>query len=130
MAMQFPTDLTRKSCFEYLTILFNVALSIFMTAGATLRAEDQVEFNRDILPILSDNCFACHGPDEKTRHAGLRLDLSDPARAKLESGHTAIVPGNATDSELIRRILSADPYERMPPLDSGKSITPSQIELL
>ena len=130
MVTQFPTDSARNSCFVGLTMLFNAALSVFMTAGASLMAEDRVEFNRDIRPILSDNCFACHGPDEKIRHAGLRLDLSDPSRAKLESGHTAIVPGNVADSELIRRILSADPNERMPPVDSGKSITPSQIDLL
>src|SRR5207244_131597 len=71
-----------------------------------------------------------HGPDEKARQGGLRLDLADSARTKLESGRTAITPGNTTESELVRRISSADPNERMPPAESAKRLTTTQIELL
>ena len=93
-------------------------------------ADDRIEFNRDIRHILSDNCFSCHGPDEKTRQAGLRLDLAEPSRQKLESGKVAIVPGNVTGSELVRRILTENSNERMPPPDSGKHLTSVQTDLL
>lgn len=91
---------------------------------------DRLEFNRDIRPILSDNCFACHGPDEKTRQGGLRLDLSEQSRVKLASNKAAIIPGNVADSELVRRILATDPSEQMPPADSGKHLTSTQVDLL
>jgi mono/diheme cytochrome c family protein len=100
------------------------------TLSSLSAADDRVEFNRDIRPILSDNCFACHGPDEKTRQAGLRLDLAAQAHLKLESGKTAIVAGRLDVSELVRRIEAADPNEQMPPADSGKHLTPAQINLL
>ena len=74
-----------------------------------------VNFARDIRPILSDNCFACHGPDDKARKAGLRLDTKEGAFAKLESGGLAIVPGKPDESELIFRIESDDPELHMPP---------------
>lgn len=93
-------------------------------------ADDRVEFNRDIRPILSDNCFACHGPDEMARQSGLRLDLSEQARVKLPSGKTALVPRDSANSELVRRILATDPAEVMPPPESSKHLTARQIELL
>ena len=93
-------------------------------------ADQPIEFNRDIRPILSDNCFACHGPDEKTRQAGLRLDVAEHAKAKLASGGIALVPGKLGESELARRIGTTDPSEQMPPMDSGKTLTARQIELL
>lgn len=93
-------------------------------------ADDRVEFNRDIRPILSDNCFACHGPDEKARQAGLRLDMSEQARVELPSGKTALVPKDSASSELMRRILTTDSAEVMPPPESGKHLTARQIELL
>lgn len=85
----------------------------------------QVEFNRDVRPILSDNCYACHGPDASHREADLRLDLRDEA---LDSG--AIVPGEPDESELIVRILSDDPDEQMPPPESKKTLTDQQKEIL
>ena len=93
-------------------------------------AEDRVSFHRDIRPILSDACFQCHGPDDKQRKAGLRLDDKASALRTLESGAIAIVPGNPGASELIQRLNSADENLRMPPEKSGKSLTPRQIELL
>ena len=73
------------------------------------------DFNRDVLPIFSDNCFKCHGPDANARKAKLRLDLKEGA---LRTKDAVIVPGKSTESELIARILSDDPDEQMPPPDS------------
>ena len=80
---------------------------------------DEVDFSRDIRPILSDNCFACHGFDESSRAAGLRLDQLEGATEDL-GGYAAIVPGRPDDSELIARITSDDEETLMPPLDSHK----------
>ncbi|MFO0902419.1 MAG: PSD1 and planctomycete cytochrome C domain-containing protein [Pirellulales bacterium] len=96
-------------------------------AEATLPAK--VEFNRDVRPILADQCFNCHGPDANRREAELRLDTADGAYARHDD-HAAIVPGKPDDSELLRRILHADPEQRMPPSGSGKSLAPRQIALL
>ncbi|MBS0201489.1 MAG: DUF1553 domain-containing protein [Planctomycetes bacterium] len=93
-------------------------------------AAERISFNRDIRPILSDNCFQCHGPDEHKRQAGLRLDLKDSATKAGESGHIAITPGKSDASELVRRIVSTDSDSVMPPADSGKKLTQRQIELL
>jgi hypothetical protein len=88
-----------------------------------------VRFNRDIRPVLSDKCFHCHGPDAATREADLRLD--DPASALAErDGYRVIVPGDLEASELYRRITSTDEYERMPPVDSGRTLTAAQRALL
>jgi hypothetical protein len=106
-----------------------LALSLFVTSlAASARADEPIVFNRDIRPLLSDKCFACHGPDKNHREAGLRLDLRDSAIAKVESDKIAIVPGKPDDSELIRRITSTDPDERMPPGEHQKPLTPQQIE--
>lgn len=85
----------------------------------------KVEFNRDVRPILSDNCFFCHGPDANHRKGDVRLDLRDSA---LES--KAIVPGKADASRLVQRILSTDADERMPPAASNKTLTARQKEIL
>lgn len=90
----------------------------------------EVDFNRDIRPILSKNCYHCHGPDEGTREADLRLDLRTAAIAKTESDVHAIVPENASQSELFRRIISTDESEVMPPPDVGEKLTDSQIALI
>jgi hypothetical protein len=88
-----------------------------------------IVFNRDIRPILSDNCFLCHGPDKSQRKARLRLDLEESALADL-GGYHAIVPGHAAKSELVLRITEKDEKKRMPPVSAGRKLTPGQIELL
>jgi hypothetical protein len=88
-----------------------------------------VDFNRDIRPILSNKCFACHGPDSAARQAELRLDVEESAKANHE-GHAAIVPGNVDKSELAHRITATDDDERMPPPDSGKKLATQEIKLL
>ena len=106
-----------------------LAVALLLTADAAIAA-DRVSFNRDIRPILSDTCFQCHGPDEKQRKAGLRLDLKELALKPAESGTVAIIPGKPAESELVKRLLADDASVRMPPANSGKKITPAQIELL
>ncbi|QDV17473.1 Planctomycete cytochrome C [Gimesia panareensis] len=91
--------------------------------------ETPIQFNRDIRPILSDKCFACHGPDEKTREADLRLDDRDSALRDL-GGTRAIVVGKADESELIHRITATDESLLMPPAEHGKPLSKAEIELL
>src|SRR5256712_8101458 len=91
---------------------------------------EKIEFNRDIRPILSDKCFACHGPDKNKRKSGLRLDMPDEVVRPAKSGETAIVPGKPDASELIKRVFSNDPDELMPPPDSHKQLTDAQKEKL
>ena len=93
---------------------------------------DEVSYNRDIRPILSDKCFACHGPDANKRKAGLRLDLESGAFAELpeNKGHFAIVPGHPEESELIRRIETADPKLLMPVPESNlPKLTAEEVEI-
>jgi hypothetical protein len=90
---------------------------------------DRVEFNRDIRPLLSDKCFACHGPDASHRKADLRLDTEDGAKAD-RGGYRAVVPGKPADSELIARITSPEKSQRMPPAKSGKTLSPGEIDLI
>ncbi len=107
----------------------SLALVILAVAAAPTWAAPPlpVDFRREILPILSENCFLCHGPDARTRKADLRLDLKESA---LRKNDPIIVPGNSRESELIRRITSDDPDERMPPRKSGKTLAARQVELL
>lgn len=93
-------------------------------------AATKIDYQRDIRPILSHNCYACHGPDEESREAELRLDQREGAFGETASGVVPIVPGKPEESELIRRTSSDDEDERMPPIDSGKSLTAEQIALL
>ena len=86
---------------------------------------NSVDFRRDVLPMLSENCFTCHGPDSKTRKADLRLDVKEGA---LRTKDPVIVPGKSSESELVERITSTDPDEVMPPPKSGKKLTGSQID--
>jgi hypothetical protein len=88
-----------------------------------------VSFSRDVRPILASRCLSCHGPDEETREADLRLDTLAGATADL-GGYQALVPGDPAASELLRRIASDDPDERMPPPDSGKIVTSEQQAIL
>ncbi len=90
----------------------------------------KVDFNRDIQPILSENCYHCHGPDEKGRKAKLRLDRKEGAHGKNEDGVAIVMPGKVAESELITRILSTDPDEVMPTPKSNRKLTDAQKESL
>ncbi len=96
--------------------------------GPAATAEPPLRFNRDIRPILSENCYACHGPGEQ--EAGLRRDSAEEAARRLASGMRAIVAGDAAASEMIVRINAADPGVIMPPPHSKKTLTAEQKELL
>jgi len=112
------------------TLIFAVIGFTCFTRFTAAEGADRVSFNRDIRPILSDACFQCHGPDDKQRKSGLRLDLQDSGRKPAESGAIAIVPGHPETSELVQRLVSTDENLSMPPRKSGKKLTAAQMELL
>jgi hypothetical protein len=106
-----------------------VSLTVAMLSAAPRQAQTgpaPISFNRQIRPILSNNCFACHGPDEKQRETKFHFDTKEAAF--LEEG--VIIPGNAAKSKLVWRITNPDPEKVMPPPDSGHALTTAQIELL
>ncbi len=106
-------------------------LALLIFGGDVARAAaPPVDFDRVIRPILSNNCFQCHGPDESQRKSGLRLDDAKAALQPADSGAAAIVPGKPEDSELVTRVFSDEPDELMPPPDSGKSLKPEEKEAL
>jgi mono/diheme cytochrome c family protein len=109
---------------QSIVLTFTVLL-VSISAPAKVDAGGMVQYNRDIRPILSDNCFACHGPDANKRAADLRLDRREDALQNL-----AIVPNNPDQSEILKRILSTDPESVMPPPESHKTLTQAQIDLL
>src|SRR5689334_19162384 len=106
------------------------ALLLFGVWTTEMGAAPAVDFNRDIRPIFSEHCYACHGPDAGKRKAGLRLDQRAGAFGVLKSGERAIVAGDLEKSALIRRILESDPDEVMPPTKTGKPLSKAQIDLL
>jgi hypothetical protein len=103
--------------------------ALVVLAVAAKPAGADVDFGRDVLPILSDACFHCHGPDAAKRKANLRFDTKQGA-FRLRKGKGVIVPGKSDQSELVRRISSQDADEQMPPPDSNRKLTPQQIALL
>jgi len=111
--------------------IFLIAWSwIFGTFGGNqARAGRPVDFDREIRPILSEHCYACHGPDEKARKAELRLDRKEDV-FRDRSGYAVIVPAQVEESELIERITSDDPDEMMPPPKVKKPLSGKQIDLL
>lgn len=106
---------------------FFFLLSVFLPA---LVADDAIDFGRHVRPILSENCFQCHGPDEAKRKAGLRLDTEAGLLGDLGGGRAAVVPKKPDASELIRRIRHPDPQERMPPASSKKQLGEAEIQRL
>ncbi|MBO0698846.1 MAG: DUF1549 domain-containing protein, partial [Zavarzinella sp.] len=107
-----------------------IAVLAFALLGLSARAADPpVDFGRDVLPILSENCFFCHGPDAKARKADLRFDTKDGAFRKRD-GEAVIVPGKSVESELVRRITAEDADERMPPPKSNRKLTAKQVETI
>ncbi|AGA31013.1 PSD1 and planctomycete cytochrome C domain-containing protein [Singulisphaera acidiphila] len=116
-------DQTRRAA-VIAAILWTLVIGTGAAPGENL-ARSTIEFNRDIRSILSENCFACHGPDKSHRKAGLRLDIREAALEKA-----AIVPGKPEESELIARIFSDTTDEVMPPPLSHKTLTPAQKDLL
>ncbi len=99
-------------------------------AADSPKATPKIDYDRDIRPILADNCYACHGPDEQQRKRKLRFDVRASVVAELGDGLHAVVPGKSADSALIDRVTEENPDRHMPPAKTGKTLTPQQIELL
>lgn len=100
------------------------------TSGSEKPTAGRISFDRDVRPILSNHCWKCHGPDAKERKAGLRLDQFDSATKPAESGKTAVIPNKPADSELLRRVLSSDSDEQMPPASENKPLGAAQKDIL
>ena len=116
------------SCHQFFSTTLAVVL-VGSFVGAAV-AEEAISFDRQVRPILSDKCFACHGPEEASREGGFRLDVQESAFGEADSGQTPIVPGDPESSELIARIASDDESMRMPPLESHKTLSAEEIETL
>ncbi|QDU79784.1 Planctomycete cytochrome C [Polystyrenella longa] len=123
---------------RYLNLLLLVsvyAIAVYAESAVSLHAAEtteQVDFNFHIRPILSDRCFACHGPDQEKRQADLRLDIPDQLNQVVdeEAGIHYVVPGKPELSELFRRVDSHDEFEVMPPADSNLTLSEREIDLL
>jgi hypothetical protein len=116
-----------------LPVLLAGLFGVLSATSSRTSAADQpapVDYNRDVRPILSRNCFACHGQDDPHRAAKLRLDRRDGAVRKLRDGRTAVVPGAPGQSELVRRVSAEDADVRMPPAETGNRLTPAQVAVL
>ncbi|MDP4214029.1 MAG: PSD1 and planctomycete cytochrome C domain-containing protein [Bacteroidota bacterium] len=121
-----------------LFLLLSVSAAVFLVqscrnaSGASLEKSSEISYNFKVRPILSDKCYACHGPDANKRKAGLRLDIEAEAYKALKDNPKAhaLVPGDPFHSELYLRISSKDTSELMPPPSSNLSLTPEEIEIL
>ncbi len=107
-----------------------VGLLLLASRPTSIVAAEEPDFARDVRPLLSQYCFKCHGPDEKTREGGLRLDVRTSALTGGDSKSPTVVPGKSSSSELIKRITSSDPDTVMPPPSTKRHLTPEQIDLL
>src|SRR3982750_4511601 len=107
---------------------------LFAVMGSALaqspKPAGKVDFNHDIRPILTENCFKCHGPDDGARKAKLRFDIRAEALKPAKSGELPIVPGAPEKSEMVKRITAADLDDRMPPQKTGRTLSPAQVDLL
>src|SRR5438874_6735088 len=111
-------------------LLWATSVAPAMAAGAKKHpAHEPVDFSSQIRPVISSKCFSCHGPDESSRKATLRLDLREGA-LKDHKGVRAIVPGDLENSELVRRITTTDPDDVMPPPKSGRALSPAETGLI
>ena len=107
-----------------------IGIFVLLATCGVQAAEEKVDFNRDVRPILSENCYFCHGPDKDNRKSGLRLDTKEGSLEKLQDGSFAIVPGKPAQSMLYQRITHKDIEERMPQQKSEKRLTAAEIETL
>ena len=126
---------------QKLVVILGICAAVFLLAtcaatndssGSTTHMPDIVDYNFHIRAILSDKCFACHGPDNNTREAGLRLDTEEGAYSALSDnlGKYAIVPGDLEQSEVYHRLVSDDDIYRMPPVSSNLTLTDYEISLI
>jgi hypothetical protein len=125
-----PDSAVQSHALLYSSVLGSFFAATLAVTTARTPTPKAIDFNRDIRPILAENCLKCHGPDDEARKAKLRFDLQAEARKPAKSGNIAIVPGAPEKSELISRITASDPDDLMPPPKTGKKLTPAQIQLL
>jgi hypothetical protein len=127
--IQHRAPLLIMSIFLVATTLFQIScVHGESPVGANAK---EIDFNRDIRPLLSDRCNLCHGSDQKHREGGFRLDERESAIGEADSGGHPIVPGDPAASEIVKRLLAEDESERMPPRDSGKKpLTDQQIQMV
>lgn len=123
----FRAILRIARCYPVLSL--GTALLSVSFLGAQTEAGPSISFTRQVRPILATNCFPCHGPDENTREADLRLDTAEGSTSDL-GGYQAIVPGEPEESEVLKRMIESDPDLKMPPPESHKTLKPEQIELI
>ena len=123
-----PTNNNLRQCHRVIGLFFCLVY-LSRSVSAADPVPPPIQFNRDIRPILSAKCFPCHGPDAATRKADLRLDDEASVRADRD-GYRIVVPGKPDDSELVRRIVTRDDGERMPPPKAERQLTPAETELL
>src|SRR6266511_421875 len=116
-ALMVPVRLYRK----FGAVLLSSGIA---STGVAAKSPEKLSYNRDVRPVLSDNCFFCHGPDQNKRKGKLRLDVREEAISKH-----AIVPGKPAESELVKRLYATDPDDLMPPPESHKKLTPAQKEV-
>ncbi|MBL8179498.1 MAG: DUF1553 domain-containing protein [Bryobacterales bacterium] len=109
--------------------MLHIPLRAMLVLSLSAAAPAAVEFNRDIRPILSDRCFSCHGPDAATKKIQLRLD-SESGMFSKSNGKAAVIPGDAANSELVKRVTADKPALRMPPVYSGLKLSDREVELL
>ena len=133
----YPWKLMESYCPPILQIrnqsraqLVLILAAVLFPASANAVLPEIVDYNFHIKPILSDRCYACHGPDEETREGGFRLDLRDSAFGEADSGAHPIIPIKPAQSEILSRLTSADEDFRMPPTDSKLSVSEEEIALL
>ena len=118
----------RANC-RFVCIALPLTICWIIASSLPNFGSDTLEYNRDVRPILAENCFACHGFDKAKREAGLRLDTAEGAIEKLDSGEVAIQPGKPDESTLVLRILATDDSV-MPPHESGKKLSDHQKGIL
>ena len=111
----------------HMTFVIAFTVAVFATAGEGM--DRKIDYGDEIAPLLARHCLECHGPDAEQRQAGLRFDFRRAAIAKLETGTFAVVPGDASASELVKRITSTGD-DRMPPADETHSLSAQEINLL
>lgn len=125
-----PVNVPREISSRFVSCKLVLAAGVLLLVPGAWAKPGSLQFNRDIRPLLSDNCFQCHGPDEEARKSELRLDGREQALQPAKSGKVAVAPRHPGRSELVRRIFATDRDDLMPPPESNKQLSTAQKDLL
>src|SRR3954467_4909782 len=115
---------------RFIRVVGSFAVALLLPLVTLAAEKDAVDFSKQVLPILSQKCFHCHGQDEHSRKAKLRLDVREEALKERKDGTFAIKPGDISRSELVKRITSTDPDEVMPPPKEAHPVSAQDVALL